>query len=132
MAEDAPIVFGDALELLGYDLQTPVVAAGEMVTLVTLWRLQRPLPRAALFTHLLGADQEPIAQADRLGAPGESWHPGDLLLQLHQFAVPPGTPAGDYLLIAGVYTQPKGPRLPIAGRAAGENTAFLTTLVVAP
>jgi hypothetical protein len=102
------------------------------VTLVTLWRLQRPLPRAALFTHLVGVDEEPIAQADLLGAPGELWHPGDLLLQLHHLTVPSGTPAGDYSLIAGVYTQPKGPRLPVAGGAADDNTAYLTSLTIAP
>jgi hypothetical protein len=129
---DVPIVFGNALELLGYDLQTRVVSSGETVTLVTLWQLQRPLPGATFFTHLIGVDEKPIAQADLLGAPGELWHPGDLLLQLHHFTIPSGTPAGDYSLIAGVYTQPKGPRLPIAGRAGGDTAAFLTTLTVTP
>jgi hypothetical protein len=142
-----PAVFGDALELLGYDLQTPVVAPGETVTLVTLWRLQRPLPNATLFTHLLGVDNSLIAQADLLGAPGESWQPGDLLLQLHQFKIPLETPAGEYSLVAGVVAkgvvaqgavapgavaQPEGSRLPVSGPAADDNTVFLTTLVVAP
>jgi hypothetical protein len=131
--ENTPLVFDETVELLGYDLQTPTIAPGETATLVTLWRLQRPLPDAALFTHVLDAGEKIVAQADLLGAPGESWHSGDLLLQLHQFTIPPDTAAGEYRLVSGVYTQPGERRLPIAGRAAGDNTAFLTTLnVVAP
>jgi len=128
--ENGPIVFDNTVELLSYDLQTPLVAPGETVSMVTLWRLQRPLPNAALFTHLLDSEKNLIAQADLLGAPGESWHSGDLLLQLHQFTIPPDTPAGAYQLVTGVYTQPNKQRLPIIGRASNGNTAFLTTLTV--
>jgi hypothetical protein len=131
--ENAPLVFDERVELLGYDLQTPAAAPGETATLVTLWRLQRPLPDAVLFIHMQDAGGKIVAQADSLGAPGESWHSGDLLLQLHQFTVPPDTSAGVYQLASGVYTQPDDQRLPIIGRATGDNTAFLTTLnVVAP
>jgi hypothetical protein len=131
--ENASLIFDHTVELLGYDLQTPTVAPGETATLVTWWRLQRPLPDAAFFTHMQDAGGKIVAQADLLGAPGESWHSGDLLLQLHRFTVPPDTPAGVYHLASGVYTQPDDQRLPIVGRAAGDNTAFLTTLnVVAP
>ncbi len=46
-----------------------------------------------LFAQLVGPDGV-VAQADRLGAPGELWQPGDLLLQDLSFTVPPDTPPG--------------------------------------
>lgn len=110
-----PSAFGDYLEFLGYELSANEVAPGETVTLVTAWRLARPLPGATLFAHVVGPDGAPLAQADALGAPGESWVAGDVLLQLHTITLPPDAPPGNYPLVVGVYVAPDGPRLPVAG-----------------
>jgi hypothetical protein len=101
---DGPANFGDMALFLGYDLQTPQVKPGEVVTLATLWRVERPLLDAVLFTHLTDASGTPIAQTDRLDAPGATWHTGDHFIQLHQFVVGAETAVGQYPLHVGLYT----------------------------
>lgn len=122
--------FGDSLELLGYELQTPQLVPGGEVRLVTRWQARRPLPGALLFTHLLGPDGVPLAQADRLDAPGEAWIAGDSFVQLHQFTLPADLAPGDYALVTGVYTLPGGARLPVDGTSA--STVPLATVEIQP
>ncbi len=95
--------FGSAATLMGYDLRANRLAVGEMVQLTTVWQLQHASPDLRLFTHLVGPDGVPLAQADRLDAPSGSWVTGDWLVQLHTFAVPPGTAVGSYPLAIGLY-----------------------------
>ena len=121
--------FGEAVELLGYELSTTTARPGETVTLVTAWRLRQPLPGAALFAHLLGP-AGPLAQSDSLGAPGESWVAGDTLLQVHTLPLPADIAPGAYPLAVGVYTRPDGARLPLAG--GGDMRTLTTLTVVAP
>jgi hypothetical protein len=99
-----PAQFGEAAALLGYDLSSGKVAAGETVQLVTVWQVQSAPSGLRLFTHLVGPDGVPLAQADRLDAPSGSWVAGDWLVQLHEFVVPAGTAVGPYPLIIGLYT----------------------------
>ena len=99
--------FGDNLEFMGYELSTATAQPGETVTLVTAWRLRQPLPGAALFAHVIAPDAL-IAQADGLGAPGEGWAAGDVLLQLHTLTLPADAAPGNYPLAVGVYTRPDG------------------------
>lgn len=114
--------------LMGYDLPATTARPGDTLALVTAWWLEGPLPGASLFAHVIGPDGRPIAQADGLGAPGESWVFGDVLLQLHTIHLPEDMPAGEYPLAVGIYTQDGGRRL------VGENGAemvVLTTVTVA-
>jgi hypothetical protein len=108
-----PLTFGAAADFLGYDLQTPVVAAGEAVRLVTLWRVRSPLPEGVLFSQVLGSDGQHIAQADRLDVPSYFWIPGDMFLQLHEFTIPEGTAPGIYPILIGLYTRSDLARLPV-------------------
>ncbi len=103
-----PVDFGGAVTLLGYHVAETAVSPGDLVQVVTLWQVERSLDGAVLFTHLLGLDGAPIAQADRLDVPGESWQPGDWFIQLHEFVVPEETAVGKYALTTGVYTCPGG------------------------
>ena len=119
--------FGDNLEFMGYELSTATAQPGETVTLVTAWRLRQPLPGAALFAHVIGPTGL-LAQADSLGAPGESWLAGDVLLQLHSLTLPADATPGDYPLAVGVYTRHDGARLRLPD---GGDILTLTTLNVA-
>ena len=101
-AEDVRL--GNTAVLLGYDLRTPTVSPEGVVQVVTLWQLQNPAEDVRLFTHVLQADGVPFAQADRLDAPSEMWGRGDLLLQVHEFMIPPETAVGDYPITVGMYT----------------------------
>ncbi len=117
----APIPLGQAVEWLGYDLQTPAISPGGEVRLATLWRVQQPLDEAVIFTHLLGPAGL-VAQEDRLDAPSYFWVPGDVFIQLHRLFLPAGLPPGDYALSVGVYTRPDERRLPVLvnGAAVGD------------
>lgn len=99
-----PAQFGEAAALLGYDLSSGAVAAGGTVQLVTVWQVQTAPPDLRLFSHVVGPDGVPLAQADRLDAPSGSWVAGDWLVQLHEFVVPEGTAVGTYPLTIGLYT----------------------------
>jgi hypothetical protein len=127
---EMPLPFGEHVTLLGYDLQTPLVSQGDEVRLATLWRVERPLAEAVLFTHLLDAGR-PVAQADRLDAPSSEWHGGDVLIQLHRFAAPTALANGAYALAIGVYTRPDGNRL-LADQpgAAAADLITLTTVQI--
>lgn len=105
-----PARFSNQLDLLGYDLSTSTARAGDTITLVTAWRLGQEMPGVNLFAHLIG-DGQLLAQADRLGAPGESWIAGDTLLQVHEIAVPADIKPGEYQIAVGAYKQPTGQRL---------------------
>lgn len=130
---EGPVLFGDAVQFLGYDLQTPVVAAGEEVRLATFWRLNQPLEEAMMFTHVISPDKQPIAQADRLDAPSNFWVKGDLLIQLHEMTLPGATAAGEYPLSIGIYTPSNLERLPVIveGQVAGDHL-LLPPLAVTP
>jgi len=101
---DPPALFGEAAALLGYDLEATAVSPGGILALTTFWRLQKPVEDIRLFTHLVGADGVPQAQADLLAAPGEAWVGGDLLVQQHELTLPADLPPGEYTLVVGWYT----------------------------
>ena len=128
-AGQSPAAFGENIELLGYELSTTTAQPGETVTLVTAWRSRHMLPGAALFAHVIGPDAI-IAQADSLGAPGESWTAGDVLLQLHTLTLPADAAPGDYPLAVGVYTRPDGARLRLPG--GGDRLTLTTLTLLAP
>ena len=109
----APVQLGESLEYLGYELLTPHAGPGDQVVLATLWRVMRPLEEAMLFTQILGPDGLPLAQSDRLDAPGDYWVTGDVFIQLHQIELPGNLTTGDYPLAVGVYTTNDTQRLPV-------------------
>jgi uncharacterized membrane protein len=104
VAINPPVQFGRTVALMGYDLSQTEISPGETMQLLTFWQLAIPIDGIRLFTHLTGANGVPIAQADVLAAPGESWVSGDLLLQLHEITLPPDMPPGQYSLRTGWYT----------------------------
>ena len=105
-----PIRLGEHIELLGYTPPPAEVRPGDTLTLVTAWRLLHPLPDASLFAHVVGPG-EPRAVADSLGAPGDAWVAGDVLLQRHAITLPGDIAAGEYPLAVGAYTRGNGVRL---------------------
>lgn len=132
------IDFGHTLELLGYDVRTPQAKPGEVVEVVTYWRITSTFDReAVLFTHALTGDlARPIlAQQDSLDVPSWNWTPGDAFAQVHRFAIPPDAAPGIYPLEVGVYTREGGPRLPVydqAGSAVGDHVVIGSIEVQAP
>ena len=121
-----PAQFGEHVELIGYAMPAAEARPGDTLTLVTAWRLLQPLPDASLFAHIVGPT-EPLAVADSLGAPGESWVAGDVLLQLHTITLPDDIAAGEYPLAVGAYTRGDRRRLVVND---GRDMVELTHIVV--
>ncbi|RMF28561.1 MAG: hypothetical protein D6759_15525, partial [Chloroflexi bacterium] len=114
--------FGGAVALVGYALESPTVAPGGTVSLITAWQVLDPealgpLPpqrygrAAAIFVHLLDPTGRVVGQEDRLDVPAWNWQPGDRFLQVHRFSLKPDLPAGRYALEVGLYTRPDLTRL---------------------
>jgi len=117
---DLPVDLGGVVELVGYELTEKTVAAMESVGLVTFWRVKHtrggssdhplgPVPSDAyghsltMFAHLVSADDQVVAQEDRLDAPAWNWHAGDVVIQLHYLAIDAGTAPGLHRVEVGFY-----------------------------
>ena len=110
-----PASFGGHLAFVGAVQVGGEPVVGGEITLLTAWRVETP-PDAPLkvFLHLLDSSGQLRTQDDGLSSPPQGWAPGDLLLQLHVLdlsALEPGT----YTPEVGLYWQPEGPRLTVAG-----------------
>jgi 4-amino-4-deoxy-L-arabinose transferase-like glycosyltransferase len=122
---------GVRLRLLKADLLTTPARPGDSVELVTTWHIDTPLPadrEAVLFTQVLDAQGNVVAQQDRLDAPSWNWHPGDQFIQLHRLSLPADLPPGDYRLITGLYTVPDRVDAVLAGHEPDPATPRLPIL----
>lgn len=128
-AEASLANFNNGLQLTAARWQANPVRPGDVVELVTTWRvtdtdqLGPPVPpldvtELVLFTHVLVDESGAIlTQADRLDAPSWSWQTGDLLVQIHQMYLSPDTPPGSYETVVGIYDRESGNRLPLLDQA---------------
>jgi len=132
-----------AVQLVGYDLRTPQVAPGGTVELVTLWRVINPAPLRpqnlsnaeedwVVFTHALDGAGNVVGQEDRLDAPAWDWQAGDVIAQIHRFALQSDLSAGPIALEVGMYRRSDGLRLPILvdGSVAGDHVLLQPLEVV--
>lgn len=101
-----PAAFAENALFLGYDLHTPTVRPGDVISIAAWWQAERPFSDGVLFTQILGDDSLPITQADYLDVPSDLWQAGDQFIQLHQMTLPDGTPPGEYPIIIGLYRCP--------------------------
>jgi 4-amino-4-deoxy-L-arabinose transferase-like glycosyltransferase len=127
-----PVNVGDVVELIGYDLRTPIVEPGETVELLTAWRVRAPFASEAIFfTHLLDPDNHVVGQVDRLDVPSYHWQSGDAFIQLHRFPVDAAAPPGICQSEVGIYTQENPTRLPIlVDGAAVDNRILLSPVEI--
>ena len=125
--------FGEAVELLGIDTPSSVIAKpGQVVTITLAWTVvDSPLTDLARFVHVLGTDGRPVTQ--RAGAPcagqespqpdtacpSASWIPGEVLLDQVELVIPADLPPGRYPLATGWYDSATLKRTP-ARDAQGE------------
>jgi hypothetical protein len=106
--------FGSAV-LIGFDL--PVQARpGDSVPLTLYWRSAARMDKDyTVFVHLLDPSGQAAAQADaepRGGAyPTSMWTVGDVVPDEHTLKLPDHLALDDYIIRAGLYLAPDGPRL---------------------
>ncbi|MCB8976443.1 MAG: phospholipid carrier-dependent glycosyltransferase [Ardenticatenaceae bacterium] len=86
-----PVPMGETAVFLGYQEVQPDQPPNQF-SLITGWQVaqatERPLK---IFVHALDATGELLGQWDGLDVDPGTWQPGDVFVQLHQFAVPEGT-----------------------------------------
>jgi hypothetical protein len=66
-----------------------------------------------LFTHALDESGGVAGQEDRLDAPAWDWEAGDVVAQIHRFALPGDAEPGAYPLQVGAYRRGQSGRLPV-------------------
>ena len=133
-----PARFGEAIALLGYEIDKPVAAAGETLGLTLYWQaLREDLPDWTVFTHLLyeGEPTRLYGQRDSqpvFGAyPTPHWQRGEVVKDRYDIPIDPQAPAGRYRIAVGLYDRTTGARVPTAPvprSLADQALAFLARL----
>jgi 6-pyruvoyl-tetrahydropterin synthase related domain len=126
---------GGHIDLLGYDLPSLNVEAGQALPLTLYWRATAPVPvNYQVFAHLTRPDTVLWGQSDKLNPgdfPTTRWPLDKYVWDDHLLRVLPGTPPGDYRISIGLYTLDNGQRAPVfdaAGQIVGDSVT-LNTLV---
>jgi 4-amino-4-deoxy-L-arabinose transferase-like glycosyltransferase len=139
-ATETEAVFGELIQLIGYDLSAREAAPGDLITLRFYWNATAP-PQAnySLFVHLVSeGDSTPLAQVD--GAPASPGRPTLLWTDVSEtiisnpftLTVPPDLAPGVYELRLGLYHPETSARLPVTGSGAmpAGDALRLTTLTI--
>jgi hypothetical protein len=128
-----PVNFGDTVELLGYETNPQALQTGDVVTLLTYWRVRqgndRPLQ---IFAHLLDEMGQVKGGQDRLDVAPAGWREGDVLVQAHDLALPNDAASATYQLEMGWYDRETMLRLPVLDDqgAAVADRVLLTSVEV--
>jgi hypothetical protein len=108
------VVIGDAVRLLGFDMQP----AAEAVQIDLHWQALRPLDASyTSFVQILASNGDKIAQSDQLAGgvyyPTSLWQPGETLRDRHTLILPGDVPPGPYRLHVGMYQLIDGEIIPL-------------------
>jgi hypothetical protein len=128
--------FDDKITLLGYDLSSPTVRAGETVRLDLYWKAQRRLDTSyGVQARLVDSVLNVYAQQDNAhpgSYPTSWWEEGKYMKDTHRITIPEGTPPGQYLLQVGLYDPSTLQPLPVLSTAEEEarETVILQPLSV--
>jgi 4-amino-4-deoxy-L-arabinose transferase-like glycosyltransferase len=131
------LTFGKTVDLIGSEIRTPQVKAGQLVEVITYWRINTLTDQEMiLFTHLLSGDpaRPVLAQQDVLDVPSYYWLPGDAFAQVHRFTIPADASPGVYPLEVGFYSPADQQRWPVsdaAGNSVGDHV-IIGSVTVAP
>jgi 4-amino-4-deoxy-L-arabinose transferase-like glycosyltransferase len=140
ITERPDLDFGGRVQLLGYELEAPQVAAGGTAVVALYWQAKRSLAVGEYSVRLGVRDEEGNYFGSVDGAPfggylaGSDWTPGQLVRDVAEIRVPPGTPPGRYTIEIGLSSAEQGGGLSIRGqnRAYGTRYALTTVEVVRP
>jgi hypothetical protein len=112
--------FGEAVSLLGYDLETDEISPGDVLHLTLYWQAQREMEVSyTVFVHLLDAQNRIWGQRDSVPDSGQypttGWLEGEVVEDEYEILVDSAAPSGEYLIEVGLYdaAQPSYPRLPV-------------------
>ena len=110
---------------------------GQPLTVTLVWQANSiPDMNYTTFVHLVGADQQIVAQSDSVPAGGHAtseWLPGEVVLDSHTLTLPDDLVPGTYTLLVGLYDPLSGKRLPVASQARdvrGDDAVSLDQLLL--
>jgi 4-amino-4-deoxy-L-arabinose transferase-like glycosyltransferase len=110
--------FGQAIRLLGYDIDTSQAQGGGEIQLTLYWQaITTPPAHYTVFTHIVGADGQIYGQFDSPPS-GDAWLtgtwlPGEVIIDQRTIPLRAELAAGAYELLVGLYTAADGQRLPV-------------------
>jgi hypothetical protein len=99
---------GQAVRLLGYDLDRSTAEPGQALHLTLYWQCLAPMPTSyTVFTHLLDAQGQMLTGHDCLPASGArpttGWLLHEVLTDPHEIVVPADAAPGGYSIEVGLY-----------------------------
>jgi hypothetical protein len=136
--ERLDLVFGDRMELLGFELAAEEIRPGDDLELTIYWRARAPMSHNySVFVHLLEANDLTISQRDTYPGrglfPTTLWKPGDAIADTYLIRVPANTFNPNQLTVeVGLYSLESGERLPVRdreGRDLGDSVRLRQVLL---
>ncbi len=130
--------FGGQAQLLGYELRPARVESGGECHVTLYWRALAEMGESYnVYLRLADEEGHLWGQVDRLPVMGywatDRWQPGTFVVDEYDLEVLPGTPPGEYVLRAGLYSFQTGRTLEAVGEAGrGPDLALGRVLVVRP
>ena len=135
--ESASYRFDDQVELVGYRVLPPSLAAGEIAQVQLYWRpLQEVDSYGKVFVHLIDEQGRLVAQDDSQPVdnsyPIPLWQPGTIIVDAHTLRLPSELADGVYTLAIGLYDPKSLQRWTVreqGGQIAADGRAILTTAI---
>lgn len=111
--------FGNAIEMVGYDLLQKNLRAGEPFQVTLYWHALKPADKAyTVFVHALDGNRRVIGQKDAPplngDAPTDSWQPDEYIADTYTFDIAPDALKGAASLEIGFYDAVTGQRLSVS------------------
>ncbi len=112
--------YGDAIELVAYELEDNSLEPGESTMVTLYWHALAPVDSDySVYLHLFGRDGEMIAFRDSLAGmalyPSSRWKPGEVIRDSYELRISPdATGPVAARLNAGLYLYPTMERLPVS------------------
>jgi len=126
--------FNNDIALVGYDLSSQEIKAGEPLTVTLYWKATGAMEKPyTVFVQLLGDAPPPVAQRDAQplngGRPTQTWVQGEYLTDPYTLEIKPDVPKGKYKILVGWYdaSDPAFARLRMfdaSGKDVGDFVAF--------
>jgi hypothetical protein len=131
---------GGQVRLLGYELESESIRAGETLSLTLYWQALRPMAFSySVFTHLLDRSNQVAAQDDGVPRDGTYpttlWQPGEVVADPYRIAIGPDVAPGLYQLEAGMYRAETAKRLAVIdanGQPLPDDRILLPEITVLP
>jgi hypothetical protein len=127
--------FGDAIQLLGYDLTETTLRPGTEFSVTLFWQGEAPIAASYKVTvQLLSPKGKIVAQDDSVPAnwtrPTTGWRPGEVITDEHRLMVDSRVTPGHYALIAALYDEATGQRLPVISGDQPADHILLAELLI--